>query len=119
MQAYLRGRLKSFAHAFAGGVHLLATQPNARIHAFASVVIVLLGYLFNLRPLEWLFILSAITLVWITETLNTAIECLGDAISQDPHHYIKAAKDLGAFATLIAALFAVVVGSTIFIPYMV
>ena len=54
--------------------------------------------------------------VWITETLNTAIEFLTDLASPEFHPIAGQVKDLAAAAVLIAALGAAVVGVIVFLP---
>ena len=65
---------------------------------------------------EWRWIILAIALVWLAETLNTAIERLADAITIEPNENIGYAKDVAAGAVLAAAIVAIVIGSTIFLP---
>ena len=49
---YLAGRWRSMRFAWAGIRHLLGTQPNARIHAAATVLVV--GVLVGARAADWL-----------------------------------------------------------------
>lgn len=107
----------SFCCAFAGMLDLLKTQRHARWHLLGSVVVVAAGFVCQLQKGEWLALLCAMALVWVAEALNTAIEVACDAITKDQHPLIGRAKDLGAAAVLIAALFAVVIGALVFWPY--
>lgn len=95
---------------------MLRTQPNTWLHGVATLSVIGWGGYAALDAVEWLLIGLAIVLVWIAETFNTAIEVLGDAISDEYHEGIKAAKDLGALATLISAVYSVVVGVVVFGP---
>jgi len=61
-------------------------------------------------------ITMAIGLVLIAELANTAIEYLGDAISEEFNDHIKNAKDIGAGAVLMAAIIAIIIACLIFIP---
>jgi len=74
---------------------------------------------FRLSAEEWRWIVLAIALVWLAEALNTAIERLADAVTLEPNENIGLAKDVAAGAVLVAALFAVVIGTTIFLPYII
>jgi diacylglycerol kinase len=111
-------RLLSFGHAFRG-LARLSRETNARIHALATVVVVSVGYFLRLAPLEWALIAFAIGLVLSAEALNTAVESLADAVVQERHPLIGAAKDLGAAAVLIAALTAVAIAALVLGPHFV
>ena len=64
----------------------------------------------------WALLVFAIALVWVSETLNTAIEFLADAAVPDPHSLIKHAKDVAAGAVLLASLAALAIGALVFLP---
>ena len=115
----MRNRIASFRHAAEGLWALLRTQPNARIHALATLLVLALGALFEMERGEWIALIGAITLVWVAEALNTAIEFLADAAVPDPHSLIKHAKDVAAAAVLLAALGAVAIGLLVFWPKIV
>ncbi len=114
-----RWRLETFADALRGLKVLFTTQPNVKVHAAGSVGAVVLGFVLKLSPAEWGAIIFAITLVWITEGLNTAIEFLVDLISPDKQRLAGWAKDVAAGAVLFAALGAVGVGLVIFLPKLI
>lgn len=110
MFPFLRGRLASFKPAFAGIRHVLQSQPNARIHAFISVAVILVGFWLGLNSSEWGLIVVAMALVWATEFMNTALEAAVDLVGPNHHRLAMIAKDVSAAAVVIAALAAVVVG---------
>ena len=103
-------RLRSFGYAFAGIVHLLKTQPNARIHAAITVLVVGLGVWLGLSPCRWAIIAVTIAMVWSAEALNTALEDALDLTHPELHPLAKSAKDTAAAGVLFAALGAVAVG---------
>ena len=111
-------RLRSVRYALAGGRIMLATQHNAWIHAAATIAVVVLGVSLPLSRLDWALLIVAIALVWIAEALNTGLEFLADSISTEPHQAIGRAKDVAAFAVLLAALAAVLIGGCVFMPYL-
>lgn len=96
--------------------HFAAEEHNGWIHAGATVLVIAASIYFKLSADEWRWIILAIALVWLAETLNTAIERLADAITLEPNENIGHAKDIAAGAVLAAAAIAVVIGSTIFLP---
>ena len=112
----LRARIRSFSHALAGFRVLLADQHNARIHAVATIAVVVAGLVFRLRPTEWALLILAIGLVWAMEAVNTAIELLADEISTEERPLIGQAKDVAAFGVLATAIAAVAIGLFVFLP---
>lgn len=72
----------------------------------------------NITAVEWLFIITAVFLVLITETLNSAIEYTVDLITGDYHILARYAKDIAAAAVLLASIYAVIVGMIILLPYL-
>jgi diacylglycerol kinase (ATP) len=74
---------------------------------------------FRLSTDEWRWIILAIALVWLAEGFNTAIERLSDAVTVEPNENIGYAKDVAAGAVLMAAVIAVVIGVTIFLPRLI
>ncbi len=114
--SFFKARIKSFAYAFNGIFILFKTQPNAVIHLIATVGVLVLGFVYSISAIEWLFVLFSIALVLVSEAINSAIEFLGDAVTQEQNEWIKRSKDIGAGAVLIAACFATVAGLIIFIP---
>ena len=70
----------------------------------------------HISRLEWLFILSAIFLVWIAEAFNTSLEKLFDLIEPGKNKYVMAGKELSAGAVLLTALLSVIIGAIILGP---
>jgi diacylglycerol kinase (ATP) len=103
-------------YAWRGLVTLVKTQWNARVHLAATIVVCASGLSFRITAGEWCAIFLAIGLVWVAEALNTAVETLGDRITQEADESIGRAKDLAAGAVLFAALVAVVIGAIVFCP---
>ena len=109
--------LKSFRYAFDGVKTLWREEHNFRIHIFAAVLVLILGFIFHISILEWISIILASGFVIGAEILNTSIENLADFVSPEKHHEIKKIKDLAAAAVLISAIVALIIGTLIFLPY--
>ena len=116
MPNYLRRRLRSFGHAFRGGRTLVATQPNARVHAVATLAVTAMGITLGIERWEWVATACAMALVWLAEALNTAVELLADEVTLERRERIGQAKDVAAFGVLAAATGAVAVGLLVFAP---
>lgn len=96
---------------------MLKKDMHVLSHMVVTVLVILLGLFFGLEKVEWLFIISAIFAVLVTEVMNTGVEYTVDLVTGDYHEYAKAAKDVSAAAVLLSCIYAVAVGLVVFIPY--
>lgn len=108
---------RSFGFAFQG-LRWLMQENNAKVHLSAMIWAVGMGFYFCINTWEWMAVSLAITLVWICEAFNTALEKLVDLASPEHHPLAGKAKDLAASAVLVAAIFAVVVAVVVFGKYL-
>lgn len=115
----LNSRIKSFSYAISGIRQFIWREHNARIHAAATIGVVIAAFILGVSRLEAIALALVIGGVWITEMLNTCLERMADMIHPEPHPTIKFIKDLAAGAVLVAAITAVIVGLFIFIPKIV
>jgi diacylglycerol kinase (ATP) len=96
---------------------MLIGQHNAWVHVIATISVVSIGLFFQITTTEWCSLIFAITLVWVTEALNTAFEFLCDVASPEFHPLVKKSKDVAAGAVLVSAIGAAIIGIMIFLPY--
>lgn len=110
--------IKSFGYAYIGFKHALRTELNLRIHCFAVIVVILLGYFLKVNRSEWLILISMFGFVIVSELINTAIELLTNIVT--PHFSEQAGKvkDIAASAVLLAAIVAIIIGCIIFYPHL-
>ena len=113
---YWLARWRSIGFAWAGLRYLLASQPNARIHAVATLAVLVAGYHLDVSRLEWVALVVAIALVWVAEALNTGIERVVDLASPEQHPLAAQAKDVAAAGVLLASVAAVVIGALVLGP---
>lgn len=111
-------RHNSFKHAIRGVIYALKTQTNLRIHLVIAVTVSLLGMFFKIQVWEWLIIIFTISLVIITEMINTGIESIVDLITKKHSPDAKIAKDVGAGMVLVSSLASIIIGIIIFAPYL-
>ncbi len=78
----------------------------------------LLGVVFEVRASEWLWLLTGIAAVWITEGFNTALEKLTDLAMPDHHPLAGRIKDISAAVVFMAVLYAGAIGIIVFWPYL-
>lgn len=116
MHAFLLSRARSFRYAFEGGIHVLKSERNAWIHAVVTVCVVTIAAFLHLPARDWATVVLAIGMVWVAETMNTAIERVVDLASPRRHPLAKAAKDVAALAVLMSAGVAIVIGLLILGP---
>lgn len=109
----------SFYHAFSGLFWAISTQPNYIVHIFLSLLSLGAAWYFHIAPYEFLTILVLITMGFMMETVNTALEQALDCVSLERRADIKIAKDVAAGAMLIFAIGAGLIASYIFIPYII
>jgi diacylglycerol kinase len=115
-EPYVPSRIKSFGFALAGMRDILRTEHNARIHALFTLLVVLLASWLHIGEVQFTLIIIVITLVWITEALNTVFELVIDIVSPAYTETARRAKDIAAAAVLIASLGAFLTGIAILLP---
>ena len=114
----LQKRIKSFGYAFKGIASLVKKEHNAWIHCMAIAVVTLAGFYFGITPTEWCIVVICFGVVLAAEGFNTAIERLVNLVSPGFHPTAGDVKDVAAGAVLICAIAAAIVGTIIFLPYL-
>ena len=112
-----RSRFRSFKFAFRGLRSLFLSEHNSRIHLFAAVIVISLGFLFKVSLVEWCFLTLIIGLVFLSELINSSLEAISDVVKPEWHEKIMKAKDYAAAGVLVAAIISVITGLLIFIPH--
>lgn len=109
-----RSLIESFNYAVSGIIHTLKTERNMRIHFVIGVLVILLSLYFDFTRGELILLFFTISLVLITEMINTAIERTIDLITKEYHPLARLAKDMAAGGVLIAAINSLVVAYLLF-----
>lgn len=110
---------KSQGHARSGIKLIFKNERNFRIDLVFAMVVVLAGLAFQISYNDWIAISLVISMVFVAETINSAIEALCDTVSLDYKVNIKYAKDVSAGAVLVTALVSVITGLIVFMPYLI
>jgi diacylglycerol kinase len=105
---------RSFRYAYEGIKYALDTQRNMKFHFSVAFLVLLAALFIHLSKTDILFILLAVTLMIVTELINTAVEKTVDLAMPDRHPLAKIAKDVAAASVLVSAMFAIVVGLVVF-----
>lgn len=116
MSIRIKRIVKSFLYAWRGIFRVWREEQNLRVQSAAGAVVIILAFLFKISVWEWCFLLLAVALVIITETINSAIERIIDLLKPRLDSLVKEIKDIMAAAVLLASLFALTVGLLIFGP---
>ena len=110
----LRAFKDSLKLATKGIVYLFLYHRNMRIIFLSGIAAFLLGVYFKLKGIELVALCITITLVFMAEIFNTAIELMIDMFTDKYHTLLKLVKDIAAAVVLIASLNAIAVGCIIF-----
>lgn len=105
---------ESFKYAISGVIYALKTERNIKIHFIAAVLVLIVSRFFVLNSTETIILFLTISLVIISEMINTAIEKTVDLITQEYHPLAEIAKNVAAGAVLLSALNSIAVGYFIF-----
>ncbi len=109
-------RNSRFKHAFRGLYIFSQTTRNLKVHVVVAMLVIFFGFYFQVSSVEWMMLVFAIGLVFISEAFNTAIEIDIDLTSPEYHPYARDTKDVAAGAVLLAVLVAVFIGGIVFLP---
>ncbi len=109
-------RIKAFLFAFNGLKIAIQHEFHVKVHFFAAIIAICMGWFFGISTFEWIVILLLIALVISLEIINSALEKTCDLIDQNHNTHIGIIKDLAAGAVLWSSLIAAIIGGVIFIP---
>lgn len=106
---------ESLKLAFKGVAYLFLYHHNMRIIFLLGIAAFLSGIYFKLKGIELVALCITITLVFMAEIFNTAIELIIDMFTEKYYTVLKLVKDIAAAVVLIASLNAIAVGYILFI----
>ena len=109
-------RFKAFLFAFNGLKLAIQHEFHVKIHFFAAIAAIVMGWKYGISTFEWLIVLLLIGGIISLEIVNSAIEKACDLIEPNHNEIIGKIKDLAAGAVLWSSLIAAVIGGIIFIP---
>jgi undecaprenol kinase/diacylglycerol kinase (ATP) len=109
-------RRASLGYAIAGWLYMLRWQKNTRIQAIASIGVIALSLWLQIDLLRWAMIILAITIVWMAEFLNAAVEAAVNLATGEMHPMAKVGKDVASAAVLLGVVASVLVGVLVLGP---
>lgn len=111
-----RNRVVSLGYALAGWLYMLRRQKNTRIQAVASMLVLILAVWLRVDTLSLAIIVLAITMVWMAEFVNAAVEAAVNLAAPDLHPMAKVGKDVASAAVLLGVVASVIIGILILGP---
>ena len=109
-----QGFTKSVNAAIDGILYTFRSERNMNLHYLACFLVLIASLFFDFSKMEFIVLLGAITLVVITEMINTAVEKTVDMVTQEYNPLAKIAKDVAAGAVLVSAIYSVGVAYILF-----
>lgn len=109
--------LKSFNYSFRGLYKVLKEEQNMRIQLLAAIIVVALAIFFHIKAVEWLILIVLMSMVFLAEVINSAVERITDVLRPRINDYVKEIKDIMAAAVMITAITSIIAGIIIFYPY--
>ncbi|MCA9908912.1 MAG: diacylglycerol kinase family protein [Anaerolineae bacterium] len=109
-------RVKSLGYALAGWLYMLRWQKNVRIQALASILVIALSLWLQIDFYGIALIVLVITMVWMAEFLNAAVEAVVNLATEEWHPMAKVGKDVASAAVLLAVVAAVIIGLLVLGP---
>lgn len=109
----------SFKYALSGIKHAVIDNQNFRIQIAIGFITFLLSLYLGLSNIERIVVMSMIVLVISAEMINTSIEEITNLVTREHRVEAKIAKDVSAGMVLLVSTFAAIVGTVIFLPYII
>lgn len=109
-------RIKSLGYALAGWLYMLRRQKNTRIQAVASIAVVALALWLQIDLISWAILILTVTIVWMAEFVNAAVEAAIDLSTSEFHPMAKVGKDVASAAVLLGVVASVLIGLIILGP---
>jgi len=108
---------KSFRYAFEGIHYVFRNDQNLLTHFIVGFLVISTSVFLHVTPFEMGILGLTIMMVISAEMVNSAIEKMVDLITKEHREEAKIAKDVAAGMVLLTALAAFIIGTLIFLPY--
>ena len=110
-------RFKGIIIAIKGMFFLLKNEEAIKVQSFVFLIIIALGFYFEITSKEWIIHIILIGFILTTEALNTVAEKICDLINPKYDERIKLIKDISAGAVSFAVLSSLIILVIIYFPY--
>jgi diacylglycerol kinase (ATP) len=109
-------RAASLSYAIAGWLYMLRWQKNTRLQGVASIAVFALALWLQIGFAELAVLILTITMVWMAEFINAAVEAVVNLATNEIHPMAKVAKDVAAAAVLLGVVASIMIGLLIMGP---
>lgn len=110
--------LEVFNCAIEGIVTAIKLERNMKIHVFMTICVGVAALFFRLNTMSFAILTFTISMVWVAELLNSAVEKVVDlVVGTNYHPMAKKAKDIAAGAVLVAAINSVIIAYLVFLDH--
>lgn len=109
--------IRSFKYAFEGIHYVFRNDQNLLAHFIVGFLVINASLVLKVTPFEMGILGLTIMMVISAEMVNSAIEKMVDLITKEHRQEAKIAKDVAAGMVLLTALAAFIIGTLIFLPY--
>ena len=110
-----QGFNNTFKNARKGMRLVLKSEVNIRVHLCIALLVMLAAHFLNFSTEKICILLLTISLVIISEMLNSAIEFALDAVFHNRYSkLVGMAKDISAGAVMLASMVAIIIGILFF-----
>lgn len=106
--------IESFNYAIDGIFEAIRSERHMKFHGFATIIAAMISIFSDMNRYEIIALGSAITIVWVAELFNSAVESVVDMVTDKYHPLAKKAKDIAAGAVFITGVYALFVGYMLF-----
>ena len=108
--------LHKIKYSWQGFAYCYTHETSFIFETIGIILVIILGIVFKITFMEWIFAIISLLLIMEIEFLNTAVEATVDMFTKEFHPLAKVAKDCGSAATCMATIMALIVNLIIFIP---
>ena len=99
-----------------GLIYAYVNEQSLTLHAILTLIVLVSGFYFHISKMQWAILVIVVSIVMITELLNTAIEAVVDLVTDEYHELAKIAKDCASAAAFISSLLATGLYLYVFLP---
>lgn len=94
-------------------------EQSFTLHAILTIGVLISGFYFHISKMQWAILVIVMTIIIVTELLNTAIEAVVDLVTKEYNELAKIAKDCASAAAFVASLLAGGLYLYVFIPQII
>lgn len=109
-------RFSSLKYAIAGLIYMFRRENSIKVLVLLTLGVFGLLLWLPVEPLALLLVVHSLGLIWMAETINSAVEAVVDLTTDEIHPLAKVAKDVSSSAVLIGGIVLVVTVVVVFGP---